>query len=490
MRFRTMRAIAAALALFTTLPASAQGGDFAASPIAVQMYTLRDAGTLEEQLRIVHDAGVRAVETVGTQNVPPAELKRLLDKYSIAPIAAHVGLPALRDDLDGVVAFHRAIGNRMLVVPYLQENERPTDAEGWRALGRELGAMAARLQPMGMQLAYHNHDFELVEYDGRTGLELLFEAAGPALAVELDLAWVARAGHDPAAFLGRFPGRVYSVHAKDNAPDGQAQDEQGFAAVGQGVLDWDAILPAAADAGVQWYIIEHDLPRDPAAVVAAGATFLGGRLAADNQLSRQEQAEGWQLLFDGKDLSQWRNFRQAGLGEQWVIEDGAIKLAGAGGGDLLTRSRYQDFDLRLDWRIAEGGNSGIFVLADETGEHIYSHAPEIQILDNERHPDNKRDTRLSGSLYDMIASPAASHRPAGEWNRVRILHDQGQLTVWQNGVQTVSVRIGGPEWRRLVAASKFADWPGFAANRSGHVGLQDHGDVVWFKNLKIKELRR
>ncbi len=490
MRFRTMRAIAAALALFTTLPASAQGGDFAASPIAVQMYTLRDAGTLEEQLRIVHDAGVRAVETVGTQNVPPAELKRLLDKYSIAPIAAHVGLPALRDDLDGVVAFHRAIGNRMLVVPYLQENERPTDAEGWRALGRELGAMAARLQPMGMQLAYHNHDFELVEYDGRTGLELLFEAAGPALAVELDLAWVARAGQDPAAFLGRFPGRVYSVHAKDNAPDGQAQDEQGFAAVGQGVLDWDAILPAAADAGVQWYIIEHDLPRDPAAVVAAGATFLGGRLAADNQLSRQEQAEGWQLLFDGKDLSQWRNFRQAGLGEQWVIEDGAIKLAGAGGGDLLTRSRYQDFDLRLDWRIAEGGNSGIFVLADETGEHIYSHAPEIQILDNERHPDNKLDTRLSGSLYDMIASPAASHRPAGEWNRVRILHDQGQLTVWQNGVQTVSVRIGGPEWRRLVAASKFADWPGFAANRSGHVGLQDHGDVVWFKNLKIKELRR
>ena len=490
MRFRTMRAIAAALALFTTLPASAQGGDFAASPIAVQMYTLRDAGTLEEQLRIVHDAGVRAVETVGTQNVPPAELKRLLDKYSIAPIAAHVGLPALRDDLDGVVAFHRAIGNRMLVVPYLQENERPTDAEGWRALGRELGAMAARLQPMGMQLAYHNHDFELVEYDGRTGLELLFEAAGPALAVELDLAWVARAGQDPAAFLGRFPGRVYSVHAKDNAPDGQAQDEQGFAAVGQGVLDWDAILPAAADAGVQWYIIEHDLPRDPAAVVAAGATFLGGRLAADNQLSRQEQAEGWQLLFDGKDLSQWRNFRQAGLGEQWVIEDGAIKLAGAGGGDLQSRSRYQDFDLRLDWRIAEGGNSGIFVLADETGEHIYSHAPEIQILDNERHPDNKLDTRLSGSLYDMIASPAASHRPAGEWNRVRILHDQGQLTVWQNGVQTVSVRIGGPEWRRLVAASKFADWPGFAANRSGHVGLQDHGDVVWFKNLKIKELRR
>ena len=484
------RLAAAALALFATLPALAQHGDAGARPLAVQMYTLRNAGSLEDQLKIVHDAGIRAVETVGTQDATADDLKRLLDRYGIEAIAAHVSLPELRDNLDEVVAFHRAIGNRVLVVPWLQQDERPADADGWRALGRELGTLAARLQSMGMRLAYHNHDFELVDFEGTTGLELLFEAAGPALAVELDLAWVARAGRDPAAFLGKFPGRVYSVHAKDNAPEGQAKDEQGFTAVGQGVLDWDAILPAAADAGVTWYIVEHDLPRDAAAVVKAGAAFLGERIAVDNQLSRQERAEGWQLLFDGKDLSQWRNFKGDGLSDKWVVEDGAIKLAGAGGGDILTRAKYRDFDLRLDWKIAEGGNSGIFVLADETGEHIYSHAPEIQILDNERHPDNKLDTHLSGSLYDMIASPKASHRPAGEWNRVRILLDQGQLTIWQNGVQTASVEIHGAEWKRLVAASKFAGWAGFAANESGHIGLQDHGDVVWFKNLKIKELKR
>ncbi|MGJ4729221.1 3-keto-disaccharide hydrolase [Luteimonas sp. SDU101] len=207
-------------------------------------------------------------------------------------------------------------------------------------------------------------------------------------------------------------------------------------------------------------------------------------------MSARERADGWQLLFDGKDLSQWRNFKQEGLSEKWVVEDGAIKLTGAGGGDILTKATYRDFDLRLDWKISEVGNSGILILADETGEHIYSHAPEIQILDNERHPDNKLDTHLSGSLYDMIASPPASHRIAGEWNRVRILLDQGQLTIWQNGVQTASVKLHSAEWQRLVAASKFADWPGFAANDSGHIGLQDHGDVVWFKNLKIKELKR
>jgi len=215
-----------------------------------------------------------------------------------------------------------------------------------------------------------------------------------------------------------------------------------------------------------------------------------GASAADNQLTAEERDQGWQLLFDGEDLSQWRNFKGEGLSDKWVVEDGAIKLSGPGGGDILTRARYRDFDLRLDWKISEGGNSGIFILADETGERIYSHAPEIQILDNERHPDNQLDTHLSGSLYDMIASPPASHRPAGEWNQVRILLDRGQLTVWQNGVQTVSVRIHGPEWQRLVAASKFANWPGFAANDCGHIGLQDHGDVVWFKNLKIRELER
>lgn len=212
-------------------------------------------------------------------------------------------------------------------------------------------------------------------------------------------------------------------------------------------------------------------------------------LAADNQLSAEEQADGWQLLFDGESLSQWRNFKQTALSPQWQIEDGAIKLAGKGGGDILTKTRYQNFELTLEWKIALGGNSGIFILADEEGKHIYSHAPEIQILDNERHPDNKLASHLSGSLYDLIAAPVAAHKAAGEWNQVRIRLSDGQLTAWQNQVQTVAVTLHSPQWQQLVSASKFATWPGFAANSSGHIGLQDHGDVVWFKNLKIKELK-
>lgn len=276
----TRRTATLALLLLVALPAFARDAAGPQTPIAVQMYTLRNAGSLEQQLKIVHDAGVGAVETVGTQNVGAVELKRLLDKYSIKAISSHVQLADLRKDLDAAVAFNRSIGNTTLVVPYLDQKDRPTDAAGWTALGKELGRLSQRARAKGMRLAYHNHDFELVDFDGKTGLELLFAAAGPDLETELDLAWVARAGYDPAAMLGKFKGRMFAVHAKDNAPKGQAEDEGGFAAVGRGVLDWNAILPAAAGAGVRWYIIEHDRPRDPAAVIQTGADYLREHLPA------------------------------------------------------------------------------------------------------------------------------------------------------------------------------------------------------------------
>ena len=223
MNIPVRRAATLALLLFAALPAFARDTAGPQAPIAVQMYTLRNAGTLDQQLKIVHDAGVHAVETVGTQNVSAAELKQLLDRYSIRVISSHVPLADLRNDLDGVVAFNRAIGNTTLVVPYLDQKDRPTDAAGWTALGQELGRISKRVRDKGMHLAYHNHDFELADFNGRTGLELLFDAAGPGLQTELDLAWVARAGLDPAVMLGKFHGRLFAVHAKDNAAKGQAE---------------------------------------------------------------------------------------------------------------------------------------------------------------------------------------------------------------------------------------------------------------------------
>ncbi len=210
---------------------------------------------------------------------------------------------------------------------------------------------------------------------------------------------------------------------------------------------------------------------------------------AQNVLNDQEKKDGWQLLFDGKSMEHWRNFRQAGLSPRWIVKDGAM-VKTKRGGDIITKEQYENFDLKLEWKIAEGGNSGIFILANETAadRKIYSRAPEIQLLDNERHPDNKPASHRSGSLYDMIAAPAQSQKPAGEWNTLRILFSNRHLQVWQNGVVAVDVKLGSDAWNKALQASKFKNWQGFAESLTGHIGIQEHGAEVSLRNIKIKKL--
>lgn len=267
-------ALLGGLAAVLATGAMAQDPRTAELPIAVQMYTLRDHGTLDEQMAAVQAAGVTAVETVGTQGVTAEELSALLDQYGLEAISTHAQLADLRADPQAVIDFNKAIDNDVITVPFLAEDDRPADAAGWTALGEELAALSDTLRAEDMVLAYHNHAFEMVEFDGRTALEIMMEAAGGDVLAELDLAWVARGGLDPVEYLARFDGRVFAIHAKDNAPEGEAPDERGFKALGQGTLDWAAILPAAEEAGAQWYIIEHDQPIDAAEVVLTGATFL------------------------------------------------------------------------------------------------------------------------------------------------------------------------------------------------------------------------
>ena len=212
-------------------------------------------------------------------------------------------------------------------------------------------------------------------------------------------------------------------------------------------------------------------------------------LASDNTLSAIEQQQGWESLFDGKSLKGWRNYQKDEAGSNWQVTNGTITLTKGGGGDLITEKQYAEFELSLDWKISDAGNSGVFFLADESEQYIFFHAPEIQIIDNEKHPDSKLDSHRSGSLYDMVVAPSAAYRDAGEWNNLRIKLHNDVLEVWQNGVMTVHIVMHSSTWDKLVAASKFAKWEGFGDQTKGHIGLQDHGDKVWFKNIKIRELR-
>ena len=211
-------------------------------------------------------------------------------------------------------------------------------------------------------------------------------------------------------------------------------------------------------------------------------------MAGDNQLTQQEKSEGWELLFNGKNMNSWRNFKSESVNEKWIIENGTMILTGKGGGDIVTKKKYQDFELKLDWKICENGNSGIFVRASEDGKRVYSKAIEMQILDDERHKDNQKPNHRAGSVYDMIKAPDGLANKATKWNSVRIVAKGTKMDFYLNGEVTGKVNIGSEKWNQLLAASKFKSWEGFGQNKTGHIGLQDHGDKVWFKNLKIRKL--
>ena len=221
----------------------------------------------------------------------------------------------------------------------------------------------------------------------------------------------------------------------------------------------------------------------------------------DNTLSKKEKKEGWELLFDGKSTENWRGYGKQDFPKGWIIEDGTMKCKGSGrgeagakdGGDIITKKQYQNFEFALEWKISEGGNSGIFYLAQEKPDQkIYMSSPEMQVLDNEKHPDAKlgRDgNRQAGSLYDLIPAVPQNAKPVGEWNKVIITVYKGTVIHNQNGKNVLEYHLWTDEWTNMVKDSKFKDWPDFVDPASkGYIGLQDHGDDVWYKNLKIKEL--
>lgn len=220
---------------------------------------------------------------------------------------------------------------------------------------------------------------------------------------------------------------------------------------------------------------------------------------AQNTLTEQEKKDGWKLLFDGKTLTGWHNFKSKTIGEAWSITDGTIHLnktqkegfQAKGGGDIVTDSEFENYELSLEWKIASCGNSGIIFNAVELTEYQYAWetGPEMQVLDNACHPDGKIVKHRAGNLYDLIASPTESVKPAGEWNVAKIISSRGNLELWLNGVLQAKTIMFTPEWQAMIKGSKFKDMPGFGKSKKGKIALQDHGDLVWFRSIKIKELK-
>ena len=233
-----------------------------------------------------------------------------------------------------------------------------------------------------------------------------------------------------------------------------------------------------------------------AAAVWVGLAMMGLALAPavgagdgknDEGLTAAEKAEGWRWLFDGKSLDGWRGYKDAAPGAAWQIADGALTLRGKGG-DLVTEEAFGDFELSFEWKVAEAANSGVIYRVGLGERASYVTGPEYQVLDNEKAHDNKEHDHLAGSLYDVALGDNARTKPVGEWNTARIVVRGWRVQHWLNGEKVVDLDLAAPEGKAAIAASKFKDWEKFATMQRGHIALQDHGDVVSFRAIKVRAL--
>src|SRR5258708_11255996 len=224
--------------------------------------------------------------------------------------------------------------------------------------------------------------------------------------------------------------------------------------------------------------------------------MLAAHAQASNQLTDTEKQQGWKLLFDGKSSAGWHTYNKKTFGPAWKIENGTLfcdttyNVPKGEEGDICTNAVYENFDLKYQWKISKNGNSGVMFLVQESPKYNapYLTGPEMQVLDNDGHPDGKIHKHRAGDLYDLIPCSKETVKPVGEWNEAEIYSKNGELKLTLNGVNVVTTTMWDDNWKALVAGSKFKRWPDFGTFKSGRIDLQDHKCEVWFRNIKIKEL--
>ncbi len=225
------------------------------------------------------------------------------------------------------------------------------------------------------------------------------------------------------------------------------------------------------------------------------ALILTAMMSSCSSTQNQTKTKGFTKLFDGKTTSGWHTYGKTTAGNKWKVADGTLHfdpaVTGDGGGDLTTDKEYSNFHLKLEWKVSKNANSGVIYYVHEDAAKYgatYSTGLEMQVLDNDGHPDGKITKHRAGDLYDIIKSSSEPVKPVGEWNVAEIISKDGKLEQYLNGVKVVATTLWDDNWKALVAKSKFAGWENWGTFKSGKIALQDHGDEVWYRNIMIKEL--
>lgn len=239
-------------------------------------------------------------------------------------------------------------------------------------------------------------------------------------------------------------------------------------------------------------------PRSPLRSTTSGALLLSAAsvlpLSAQqppNSLTETERAAGWILLFDGRTTEGWRGYGRKDMPAGWRVVDGALTRVGPAG-DIVTTRSFRNFELALEWMVEPGGNSGIFYRGVESDtprlKPLFRSAPEMQVLDDTGHADGASPLTSAGANYGLYPAPRGIVRPAGQWNQVRIVVQGNHVEHWLNGTKTVEYELGSPDWLERVRNSKFGQWPEYGTAAEGVIGLQDHGDRVAFRSIKLRRL--
>jgi hypothetical protein len=213
---------------------------------------------------------------------------------------------------------------------------------------------------------------------------------------------------------------------------------------------------------------------------------------APNTLTEREQREGWKLLFDGKTTEGWRAYRGDSIPDVWKVSDGTLGCSsknGTHGGDIITAERYGSFELAFEWKVSPGANSGVMYRVTSSEAEPWMSGPEYQILDNEKHADGRNPKTSAASCYALFAPSEDRTKPVGQWNHGRIVVKGNHVEHWLNGHKVVDYELGSERWQRLVAESKFKEFPKFGKERKGHIDLQWHGDEVGYRNIRIRAER-
>lgn len=231
----------------------------------------------------------------------------------------------------------------------------------------------------------------------------------------------------------------------------------------------------------------------PCSAIQKSKTGSSNEESKPNTLSKSEKKEGWKLLFDGKTFNGWHGFNMKGIPDCWKIEDGIIKMTTVGGAesqDVITDLTYKSFELKLEFRLTKGANSGVIyhVAEDAKYKFPYETGAEYQVIDHENWPDKLEDWQICGANYAMYPPKVRPYKPVGEWNQVHLIVNGNKVTHIQNGKVVVEFEKYSEDWKKLRDSGKWKDFPDYGKFDEGHISLQNHGTHVDYRSVRIKEL--